>query len=85
MGGEQDTHRTSIDDQNKGFYELKKRKDKLQVVKVAIKSLNNNNIVISAVDEDVKIVHLIIFDMDSDLEGFFFYSPCNNIIRRYIT
>ena len=32
--GEQDTHRTSIDDQNKGFYELKKRKDKLQVVKV---------------------------------------------------
>jgi len=30
MGGEQDTHRTSIDDQNKGFYELKKRKDKLQ-------------------------------------------------------
>ena len=28
--GEQDTHRSSIDDQNKGFYELKKRKDKLQ-------------------------------------------------------
>merc|ERR1719266_12489 len=30
LGGEQDTHRSSIDDQNKGFYELKKRKDKLQ-------------------------------------------------------
>jgi len=30
LTGEQDTHRTSIDDQNKGFYELKKRKDKLQ-------------------------------------------------------
>ena len=28
--GEQDSHRTSIDDQNKGFYELKKKKDKLQ-------------------------------------------------------
>merc|ERR1711892_1195256 len=26
LTGEQDTHRTSIDDQNKGFYELKKRK-----------------------------------------------------------
>jgi structural maintenance of chromosome 3 (chondroitin sulfate proteoglycan 6) len=31
MGGEQDTYRTSIDDQNKGYYELKKKKDKLQV------------------------------------------------------
>merc|ERR1711874_895571 len=30
LTGEQDTHRSSIDDQNKGFYELKKRKDKLQ-------------------------------------------------------
>ncbi|XP_023344565.1 structural maintenance of chromosomes protein 3-like [Eurytemora carolleeae] len=30
LGGEQDSHRTSIDDQNKGFYELKKKKDKLQ-------------------------------------------------------
>jgi len=29
-GGEQDTQRSSIDDQNKGFYELKKKKDKLQ-------------------------------------------------------
>merc|ERR1719412_864813 len=27
---EQETHRTSIDDQNKGFYELKKKKDALQ-------------------------------------------------------
>ena len=30
LTGEQDTHRSSIDDQNKGFYELKKKKDKLQ-------------------------------------------------------
>eukprot|EP00096_Caligus_rogercresseyi_P011256 TRINITY_DN4374_c0_g1_i1.p1 TRINITY_DN4374_c0_g1~~TRINITY_DN4374_c0_g1_i1.p1 ORF type:complete len:1212 (-),score=525.73 TRINITY_DN4374_c0_g1_i1:216-3815(-) len=28
--GEQDSHRTNIDDHNKGFYELKKRKDTLQ-------------------------------------------------------
>ena len=30
LGGEQDTHKSSIDDQNKGFYELRKKKDKLQ-------------------------------------------------------
>jgi len=30
LTSEQDTHRTSIDDQNKGFYELKKKKDSLQ-------------------------------------------------------
>ena len=30
MGGEQETHRSSIDDQNKDFSELKKKKAKLQ-------------------------------------------------------
>ena len=30
LGGEPDTHRSPIDDQNKGFYQLKKKKDKLQ-------------------------------------------------------
>ena len=59
LGGEQNEHRTSIDDQNKGFYELKKKKDKLQVGMILILPLCGTHV------KSLKETDLLIFHQGS--------------------